>query len=34
MADKQQQTITIDCTAYTVADLSENANLQVTDAEI
>tara|TARA_R110001606_G_scaffold167189_2_gene311570 strand:+ start:4380 stop:4592 length:213 start_codon:yes stop_codon:yes gene_type:complete len=39
MADEQTQTITIDGTAYTVADLSENAkqqvaNLQVTDAEI
>jgi cell division protein FtsB len=39
MADEQTQTITIDGTAYTVADLSDNAkqqvaNLQVTDAEI
>jgi len=39
MADEQPQTVTIDGTAYTVADLSDNAksqvaNLQVTDAEI
>lgn len=39
MADKQQQTVTIDGTEYQVADLSENAqnqvvNLRVTDAEI
>jgi len=39
MADEQTQTITIDGTAYTVADLSDHAkqqvaNLQVTDAEI
>ncbi|WP_336275061.1 DUF6447 family protein [Vreelandella indica] len=39
MADKQQQTVTIDGTEYNINDLSDNAkaqvtNLRVTDAEI